>query len=356
MFSDYDNTMISDRGLSLSGGQKARIALARALYQNFDLYLIDDPFISLDQNVAKNIYENCILKFLSSKTRIVCTNQYEYLKNADRIIFLENGCVKRIGRPEEVLNEISKNPLSTKLNKELKNEKLSELTNNLEHTNYDFKEEFNKGAVKLSIYTVYLKAVSIPLSLVIILFIALMQLSRVSSDLWNKLTIDIQTDSMYYLKIFSIIVLVNSFLAAFRAALFAFGCIKASVNLYRKLYATILNSKLTFFNSRPLGQIINRFSSDIWNIDENLPFTLNIFLANLISVIATIIITGYSVPFCLLILVLLCFPYYKIQFLYRQGSTVLKRISTNTLSPLYSQFHETLLGLTTIRSFRASKR
>ena len=252
--------MISDRGLSLSGGQKARLALARALYQSkeFDIYLIDDLFSSLDVHIASKIYENCILKFLSSKTRILCTNQFEHLKNADRIVVLENGCVKKVGKPEEVLNELSRNPLSTKLTKDL-NERLHDQAD--DQIDNEFKEEMNKGTVKLFVYSTYIKAISIPLSISIIAFVFAMQSTRTTSDYWlsywtNKLKVDIETDSIYYLKIFLIIVLVNSLLAAFRAFLFAFGCINATNNLYKQLYKTVLNSKLSFFNSRPIGRCL----------------------------------------------------------------------------------------------------
>ena len=362
MFNDYDNTLISDRGLSLSGGQKCRLALARAIYQSFDLYLIDDLFNSLDLHVATNIYENCIIgKLLANKTRVVCTNQYEFLKNADRIMVLENGCIKKIGSPEEILNEYSRNQLSSKLIKDSYNGQQAKPSNLDQINSEEFKEEFNEGTVKLSVYSVYAKAVSIPLCISIIAFITMMQSSKTTSDYWlsywtNKLKVDVDIDSFYYLKILLIIALTNSLLASFRAILFAIGCIHSAKNLYNQLFKTVLQSKLSFFNRRALGQILNRFSNDVFHIDENLPFTLNIFLANLISVIAAIFVTGYNVPICLIVLILLCYPYYLIQYLYRQASMVLKRISTNTLSPLYSQFYETLLGLSTIRAYRASKR
>lgn len=361
-FNDYDSELISDRGGSLSGGQRARIALARALYQDVDLYLIDDLFNSLDQQTAKNIYENCILKHLSSKTRIVCTNQYEYLKNADRVVLMENGCVKRVGKPEEVLNDLLHSSTNAKLTREKSSTQLTKsIADDLPPVDNEFKEEFNKGTVKLSVYSTYISAISIPLAICIVAFIMAMQSSSASASVWmsywtERLKLDANSDSMYYLRVLLIIMLANSLLAAFRAVLFALGCINAATNLFNRLSQTVVNSKLSFFTARPIGQILNRFSSDTFHIDENLPFTLNIFLANAISLLATVIITGYSVPISLICLFVLSFPYYKIQRLYREGSMVLKRISTNTLSPLLSQFHETLSGLTTIRSFRASQR
>lgn len=125
--------------------------------------------------------------------------------------------------------------------------------------------------------------------------------------------------------------MLNNLLAAGRSILFALGCINAASNLYAEFYNIIINSKLTFFNVRPIGQIINRLNSDIYHIDENLPFTLNIFLACLFSLLASIFITIYTVPLCLIILFILFIPYYKIQYYYRKGSMILKRFNSNLM-------------------------
>lgn len=360
-FSDYDLTMISDRGASLSGGQKARIALARALYQSkdFELFLIDD-LISMDVHIAAKIFENCILKFLESKTRILCTNQLEYLIHADRIVVLDNGCVKTIGKPENILKELTKNQLSTKLTKDL-NDKFHKSLNNLDQIDNKFKEELNEGKVKLSVYLMYIKSIGLLLTIFIILFLIMMQSSITTTDYWlsywtDKLKIDADTDSMYYLKILLIIVIINNLLAVFRSVLFAYGCINAAKNLYNQIYQTIINSKLSFFNQRPIGQILNRLNSDVYHIDENLPFTLNIFLACLVGVLATLFITIYTVPLCLILLLIISIPYYKVQYYFRCASMILKRFNSNLLSPIYTQLNETFIGLTTIRSFNNSKR
>ena len=84
-----DLTVIGERGASLSGGQKARINLARAVYrQNVDIYLLDDPLSAVDSHVAKHIFHKCINGLLKNKTRILVTHQIQFLKNADQIIVL----------------------------------------------------------------------------------------------------------------------------------------------------------------------------------------------------------------------------------------------------------------------------
>lgn len=89
-FPNGDLTIVGDRGASLSGGQKARINLARAVYRNTDIYLFDDPLSAVDIHVSKHLYEECINRFLANKTRILVTYQVHYLKNVDHIIILNH--------------------------------------------------------------------------------------------------------------------------------------------------------------------------------------------------------------------------------------------------------------------------
>lgn len=89
-FPNGDLSIVGDRGASLSGGQKARINLARAVYRDTDIYLLDDPLSAVDIHVSKHLYEQCICGYLKNKTRILVTHQVHYLKNADSIIILKN--------------------------------------------------------------------------------------------------------------------------------------------------------------------------------------------------------------------------------------------------------------------------
>jgi len=81
--------MVGDRGVSLSGGQRARINLARAVYRQADLYLFDDPLSAVDTRVARHLYWKCITEYLHGKTRILVTHQLQFLKRADYIVVLD---------------------------------------------------------------------------------------------------------------------------------------------------------------------------------------------------------------------------------------------------------------------------
>lgn len=89
-----DFTVVGERGASLSGGQKARINLARAVYKNADIYLLDDPLSAVDMHVGKHLFEDCISGFLKDKTRILVTHQLQYLNHVDQILFLNNGVLQ----------------------------------------------------------------------------------------------------------------------------------------------------------------------------------------------------------------------------------------------------------------------
>lgn len=85
-----DKTLVEERGVSLSGGQRARINLARAVYAEADIYLLDDPLSAVDTHVGKHLFERCVNGYLKNKTRILVTHQLQFLKQADMIIILRN--------------------------------------------------------------------------------------------------------------------------------------------------------------------------------------------------------------------------------------------------------------------------
>ena len=101
-FPNAEKTVIGERGAVLSGGQRARVCLARAGYANADVYFLDDPLSALDAGVGEHVYKNCILGLLSTKTRILVTNEVSYMKGADRIVLLSKGAVLAEGSFWEV--------------------------------------------------------------------------------------------------------------------------------------------------------------------------------------------------------------------------------------------------------------
>ncbi|KAJ8979913.1 hypothetical protein NQ317_005349, partial [Molorchus minor] len=109
---DGDQTVVGERGISLSGGQRARINLARAVYRQTDIYLFDDPLSAVDTHVGKHLFKECMLKYLGGKTRILVTHQLQYLKQADLIVVLNEGKIEAQGTFQELSHS---NPNFTKM-------------------------------------------------------------------------------------------------------------------------------------------------------------------------------------------------------------------------------------------------
>ncbi|KAH1014558.1 hypothetical protein HUJ05_012411 [Dendroctonus ponderosae] len=97
-----DKTVVGDRGISLSGGQRARINLARAVYKKADIYLLDDPLSAVDTHVGKALFDQCITRFLRDKTVVLVTHQLQYLKDVDHIVLLDDGFLKAEGTYKEL--------------------------------------------------------------------------------------------------------------------------------------------------------------------------------------------------------------------------------------------------------------
>lgn len=102
LWPEGDKTIVGERGTSLSGGQKARINLARAVYRKADIYLLDDPLSAVDSHVGRHLFENCIQGFLRDKIVILVTHQLQYLPTADQIVLLDHGIIKSTGTFESL--------------------------------------------------------------------------------------------------------------------------------------------------------------------------------------------------------------------------------------------------------------
>jgi len=99
-----DFTVVGERGVALSGGQKARVNLARALYRDVDIYLLDDPLSAVDTRVSRHLFEKCVKEYLRGRIRVLVTHQLQYLPHADHIIVLNQGKILAQGTYEELID------------------------------------------------------------------------------------------------------------------------------------------------------------------------------------------------------------------------------------------------------------
>lgn len=102
VMSHKDKTQLGEKGINLSGGQKARLSIARAIYQDSDIYILDDPISAVDVNIGKHLIVNCFQKYLAGKTRVLVTHAVSYLKYVDYVYIFRDGAVLEEGTYEEI--------------------------------------------------------------------------------------------------------------------------------------------------------------------------------------------------------------------------------------------------------------
>lgn len=268
-----DLTGVGESGDTLSGGQKTRITLARAVYADKDIYLLDDILATLDLKVANYIFQNVILGLLKEKTRILCTHQTQYLIHADSVVQMSRGRIINQGKPSDILPDLEDYLLASEsIDSEIDAASVKDLpqtNDSLDQTDKDSlleEEQFEKGTVRFNVYTSYLKSIGKYLAVSIFLSMVLMQSSRNVTDLWLSYwvthingtdnTTDASgqqtgklfsfldqpdlTDVNYYLTVYGIFAVVNSVCTLVRAFLFAYGGIQAAVTIHKQLLKMIL--------------------------------------------------------------------------------------------------------------------
>ncbi|OAY65185.1 ABC transporter C family member 13 [Ananas comosus] len=351
-----DVSYIGEKGVNLSGGQRARLALARAVYHDSDIYLLDDILSAVDSQVALWILHRAILSpLMNRKTRLLCTHNLQAISSADMIIIMDKGHVKWAGTSASYFtspysnicapdssNVLSSTPLEKGNWKSSSNGKQSKLPLNSdfiasEQSTESIEVELRKeGKVGLDVYKSYAVFASWPVVIIICVSAFLMQASRNGNDLWLSHWVDTSTGTEYtrfYLVILAVFGLMNSLFTLARSFSFAYGGLRAAILVHTKILDKLLNAPVYFFDHNPSGRVLNRLSSDLYTIDDSLPFILNILLANFFGLLGIAFVLSYA------------------QFYYRATSRELRRLDSVARSPIYSSFTETLDGSSTIRAF-----
>lgn len=138
--------------------------------------------------------------------------------------------------------------------------------------------------------------------------------------------------------------------------IFAIGCLRAARDLHDKLLKNSMRLPMSFFDTTPLGRILNRFSKDVDVIDNVLPMSMRFWIMMFFNVVAVLVVISYSTPWFLTVIPPVGVLYYLIQKIYVATSRQLKRIESVTRSPIYTHFSETITGQSTIRAYGEEQR
>ncbi|OXA46434.1 Multidrug resistance-associated protein 4 [Folsomia candida] len=404
-----DQTIVGERGVALSGGQKARVGLARAIYQKADIYLLDDPLSAVDSKVSRHIFEKCVRDHLTGHLRILCTHQLQYLPLSDHVIVLEDGKVLAQGTYQELSDrgvdfvslmtsdsvddavsksgvaspeEVPKEAQKDKGKPEAQVEKMAGGSVTWK-TYFDY---FRSGEATLFLYFVIFAFASSQVAFTAADYFLSMwtkaeeerefrarqratttvlptnfsQFSNISPNLirpnahdWIPSDDDGYLGEDVYLYSYTGIVMGIFFLTKARALSFFLFCMRVSVRVHDKMFKSMVRAPIKFYDDNPSGRIMNRFTKDLGSMDELLPYAMfdaiTIFLL-MLTMVALIISSNYymAIPtFALLIILFVIRQYYI------KTARAVKRIEALTRSPIFTHVVASSSGSTTIRSANA---
>ncbi|XP_070786421.1 ATP-binding cassette sub-family C member 4-like isoform X1 [Enoplosus armatus] len=405
---DGDLTLIGDRGATLSGGQKARVNLARSVYQDADIYLLDDPLSAVDAEVGRHLFEQCICGLLKNKPRVLVTHQLQYLKAADQIVVLKEGHMVAKGTYTEL--QQSGLDFTSLLKKEEEEEQQQQqppqdihardrtLSQNsvlsqtssvhsvkdgdqlpAEPVQAVVEESRAQGTIGVSLYVKYLRAganVVILLSVIVVNILA--QVAYIMQDWWlaywadeqeklnalnangtavqngQNVTAELNTD--FYLGVYGGLTGATIIFGFIRNLALFHVLVRCAQSLHNRMFTAILRTPVRFFDINPIGRVLNRFSKDIGQLDSNMPWTFVDFIQVFLQILSVIAVSVSVIPWILIpvLPLLLIFLYLRRYFL--QTSRDIKRLESTTRSPVFSHLSTSLQGLWTIRAFGAEER
>eukprot|EP00928_Gymnodinium_smaydae_P039135 TRINITY_DN26803_c0_g3_i1.p1 TRINITY_DN26803_c0_g3~~TRINITY_DN26803_c0_g3_i1.p1 ORF type:complete len:1351 (-),score=174.93 TRINITY_DN26803_c0_g3_i1:204-4199(-) len=360
-----DATEIGEKGVNLSGGQKQRVSLARAIYANADLLLLDDPLSAVDAEVAKKLMTMLTGPLVRSSSIVLCTHYLSSIRHADQVILLEQGslafcgskadfCLKHpdiaVHAEEKMDRQESADASAVEVEKKQKSDAGRTVEAEIEH----------QGAVSWKVYKTYVDAAGgLPLAIMVIVGLMFGQACQTGADTWISFWADHSKQdhrSTYISSKLGMCGYVMTSFAAFfgilcTSSLFRLTALRAARSFHKQLLAKLLTLPMSFYDTTPLGRVLNRFSKDIYVVDEVLVSILMSYSQTLCRVLATLCVITCATPWFLCIVVPLMLIYRYIQNYYVPSSRQLKRIESNLRSPIFSLFSETLDGVATIRAY-----
>ncbi|KAJ6702923.1 ATP-BINDING CASSETTE SUB-FAMILY C [Salix viminalis] len=389
-----DQTVIGERGINLSGGQKQRIQIARALYQDAQIYLFDDPFSAVDAHTGSHLFKEVLLGVLSSKTVIYVTHQVEFLSAADLILVMKDGRIAQAGKYDDILHSGSdfmvlvgahKAALSVLDSRQAgpvsENEE-KHSTDGIAHNeeNKDSRtgkadevaqpqaqliqeEEREKGSVGFPIYWKYITtAYGGALVPFILLAQLLFQILQIGSTYWMAWATPASKDAKpvvsgsRLLIVYVSLVIGSSFGILARVMLLVTAGYKTATLLFNKLHLCIFRAPMSFFDATPSGRILNRASTDQSALEMEIPNIVG-ELANqaitLLGIIAVMSQVAWQVFIVSIPVIAACIWY---QQYYIPSARELSRLIGVCNAPVIQNFAETISGATTIRSFDKESR
>lgn len=365
-----DATEIGERGITVSGGQKQRLNIARAIYFDADIILMDDPLSAVDAHVGRHIFDNAIAGLLKDKCRILATHQLWVLNRCDRIIWMEDGKIQAMDTYDNLMayNEGFRHMLHTTAVEEKQEEEEANIDEDeVEGEKKDVKKKKGgKGAalmqaeeravksVPWKVYTDFIRASgSIFNAPLVVCLLILSQGANISTSLWLSYWTSNKFGFLQgtYIGVYAGLGAVQALLIfGFSLSLSILGT-TASKAMLKKSITRVLRAPMSFFDTTPLGRITNRFSRDVDTMDNNLTDAIRMYFLTLAMIVSVfILIIAYFHFFAvalgpLFVLFLFAASYY------RSSAREMKRYESVFRSSVFAKFSEALVGVACIRAY-----
>lgn len=368
MLPNHDLTEIGERGITISGGQKQRLNIARAIYFDADIVLMDDPLSAVDAHVGRHIFDNAILGMLKDKCRILATHQLWVLNRCDRIIWMEEGKIQAIDTFDNLMqnSEGFRHLMETTLVEEKQDpDAVAEIVDAgpgkkmKKDKGLMQSEERAIASIPWSVYKTYIEASGTMLNLPLVLVLLILaQGANIVTNLWLSFwTSDKFGFSMgVYIGIYATLGVLQALLAfVFMVSLSIFGT-TASKGMLRGAMARVLRAPMSFFDTTPLGRITNRFSRDVDVMDNTLTDAMRMYFFSISAIISVfILIIAYFYYFAIALVPLFLVFLFATSY-YRASAREIKRFESILRSSLFAKFGEGLSGIASIRAYGLQSR
>lgn len=364
MLPNHDMTEIGERGITISGGQKQRLNIARAIYFNADIVLMDDPLSAVDAHVGRHIFDNAILGLLKDKCRILATHQLWVLSRCDRIIWMEGGKIQAIDTFDNLMknSEGFQQLMESTAVEEKKDEgAITQVQGDDGRSKKRRKgkrlmqaEERALASVPWSVYASYTRASGTILNAPIVLaLLILSQGTNIVTNLWLAYwTADRFSLSMgVYIGVYAGLGAAQAVaMFAFMVSLSIYGTF-ASKTMLRNAITRVLRAPMSFFDTTPLGRITNRFSRDVDVMDNNLSDAMRMYFFSIGSIIAVFALIIAFFHYFAIALVPLAVLFVFAAGYYRASAREVKRLESILRSTVFAKFGEGLSGVSSIRAY-----
>ena len=387
-----DLTEIGELGINLSGGQRARIGLARAAYSRASVFLLDDPLSAVDAHVGHHIFEQLLRGLLRPAAVVLVTHGLQYVPPSPDVVVavLVDGVLAECGPVDELsckeggaLAQMlrahgggasiavalpgagAKTEGKAAAGRQAKppgaDDAVDASGSSPDVADADGRlianEHRAEGQVNNAVYAFYVRACGVASTVgVIFLFAAwtgLLAASKAWLAAWASAG---GLGTAFWLRGYLSLGMAALGTLAARQGLRTQTQVAGGVALHEALLQGVLHAPLSFFNRTPAGRILNRFSGDCATVDERLHDDACDFLRQLCVVVVTIIIVGWVTPTVLLLVPPLGIFYIRVQRRYASAARELQRLESVSRSPIFSQISESLAGVATIRAFADCER